>query len=116
MIKNFTPILILFFLKGDKRNLSESTAENEEQSDTQQDKESTNSKDPSEPGKSEENENETESETNQSYEYDLVGVTVHTGTADGGHYYSFIRERGVNPGQQDRWLLFNDAEVRYAKF
>lgn len=28
----------------------------------------------------------------ESFEYDLIGVTVHTGTADGGHYYSFIRE------------------------
>lgn len=28
----------------------------------------------------------------ESYEYDLIGVTVHTGTADGGHYYSFIRD------------------------
>ena len=25
--------------------------------------------------------------------YELIGVTVHTGTAEGGHYYSFIRER-----------------------
>lgn len=32
----------------------------------------------------------------ESYEYDLIGVTVHTGTADGGHYYSFIRDI-VNP-------------------
>lgn len=44
------------------------------------------------------------------YEYDLIGVTVHTGTADGGHYYSFIRER-QNPGK-DKWFLFNDAEVK----
>ena len=28
-----------------------------------------------------------------SCEYELIGVTVHTGTADGGHYYSFIRDR-----------------------
>lgn len=44
--------------------------------------------------------------------YDLVGVTVHTGTADGGHYYSFIKERNSLNGQQDRWFLFNDAEVK----
>ena len=25
------------------------------------------------------------------YLYDLIGVTVHTGTADAGHYYSFIK-------------------------
>jgi len=44
------------------------------------------------------------------YEYDLIGVTVHTGTADGGHYYSFIRDR-VAPNK-DKWYLFNDAEVK----
>ena len=27
------------------------------------------------------------------YQYELVGVLVHTGTAQAGHYYSFIRER-----------------------
>lgn len=50
---------------------------------------------------------------NTSTEYELIGVTVHTGTADGGHYYSFIREREAS-GQQakDKWYLFNDAEVK----
>ncbi len=32
------------------------------------------------------------------YEYELVGVVVHMGTADSGHYYSLIRERGGSPG------------------
>lgn len=46
-------------------------------------------------------------------EYNLIGVTVHTGNADGGHYYSFIKERNALHGpQQDRWFLFNDAEVK----
>jgi len=27
------------------------------------------------------------------YEYELVGVLVHSGSADAGHYYSFIKER-----------------------
>ncbi len=47
------------------------------------------------------------------YEYELIGVTVHTGTADGGHYYSFIRDR-LNKTEmgQDKWYLFNDAEVK----
>ena len=39
--------------------------------------------------------------------YDLVGVTVHTGTAEGGHYYSFIRDR-----DNQQWFLFNDSEVK----
>ena len=34
----------------------------------------------------------------ESFVYELIGVTVHTGTAEGGHYYSFIRER--NPVDQ----------------
>ncbi|EDW39044.1 GL13871 [Drosophila persimilis] len=45
--------------------------------------------------------------------YELVGVTVHTGTADGGHYYSFIKERTKNNFHPlERWFLFNDAEVK----
>lgn len=46
----------------------------------------------------------------EQYEYDLIGVTVHTGTADGGHYYSFIKDRTA--GARDKWFLFNDAEVK----
>ena len=46
---------------------------------------------------------------NSSYEYELIGVTVHTGTADGGHYYAFIRDRSTN---KDKWYSFNDAEVK----
>lgn len=42
----------------------------------------------------------------ESYEYDLIGVTVHTGTADGGHYYSFIRDI-VNPHayRNNKWYV-----------
>lgn len=45
------------------------------------------------------------------YDYELIGVTVHTGTADGGHYYSFIRDR-THTAKRDKWFLFNDAEVK----
>lgn len=53
-------------------------------------------------------------EFDENYEFDLVGVTVHTGTADGGHYYSFIKERDSDKKMSgvDRWFLFNDAEVK----
>jgi ubiquitin carboxyl-terminal hydrolase 34 len=33
----------------------------------------------------------TNSDEEESFVYDLIGVTVHTGTAEGGHYYSFIK-------------------------
>ena len=49
-------------------------------------------------------------------EYELVGVLVHTGTADSGHYYSYIRERtDDDPAETDdkvaKWHLFNDIHV-----
>ncbi len=38
------------------------------------------------------------------FEYDLIGVTVHIGTADGGHYYSFIRDKLASLASgQERW-------------
>lgn len=42
-----------------------------------------------------------------------MGVIVHTGIADAGHYYSFIR--GRNPDGSpiyDKWFEFNDSTVR----
>lgn len=56
------------------------------------------------------NSDDTDVIKNDNYEYDLIGVTVHTGTADGGHYYSFIKDRSSSA--RDKWLLFNDAEVK----
>jgi hypothetical protein len=38
--------------------------------------------------------------------YRLVGVLVHTGTCNSGHYYSFVKER-----VGERWLQFNDEVV-----
>ena len=51
---------------------------------------------------------------NQSYEYELMGVTVHTGTADGGHYYSFIctdmdKQGGEAP--ETWWVLPNKLKI-----
>ncbi len=63
--------------------------------------------------------------------YELIGVTVHTGAAESGHYYCFVRDRSYP--QSDVWLvpltsnievlepfwstfvfrfLFNDSEVK----
>jgi ubiquitin C-terminal hydrolase len=41
------------------------------------------------------------------YEYELQGVLVHSGIAQGGHYYSFIRDHD-NP---QNWFLFDDDDV-----
>ena len=47
--------------------------------------------------------------------YDLVGVLVHTGTADSGHYYSYIRDSRSHKGvteEQPQWYEFNDSDVK----
>lgn len=43
--------------------------------------------------------------------FDLVGVLVHNGTAEAGHYYSYIRLRKTNEGHFPLWVEFNDADV-----
>jgi ubiquitin carboxyl-terminal hydrolase 34 len=42
--------------------------------------------------------------------FELVGVLVHTGTAESGHYYSYIRERPTDSDAQT-WVEFNDETV-----
>jgi ubiquitin carboxyl-terminal hydrolase 34 len=42
--------------------------------------------------------------------FELVGVLVHAGTAESGHYYSFIRER-PSTSDRDNWVEFNDDTV-----
>ena len=43
------------------------------------------------------------------YQYDLVGVVVHYGSTEFGHYYSFIKDRDGGGG--DGWVKFNDEEL-----
>ncbi|KAJ2899014.1 Ubiquitin carboxyl-terminal hydrolase 34 [Zalerion maritima] len=40
--------------------------------------------------------------------FELVGVLVHAGTAESGHYYSYIRPR---PSVDEGWVEFNDDVV-----
>ena len=42
----------------------------------------------------------------------MVGVLVHSGSANSGHYYSYIKERNEN----GRWLEFNDRIVKDFEF
>ena len=44
------------------------------------------------------------------YEFKLVGVVVHNGTATFGHYYSFIKDR-EQTNESERWFRFDDARV-----
>lgn len=43
------------------------------------------------------------------YDYVLVGVLVHSGTAEAGHYYSFIKDRDDS---NQNWYEFNDNAVK----
>ncbi|KAK3996099.1 ubiquitin carboxyl-terminal hydrolase 34 [Cladorrhinum sp. PSN332] len=42
--------------------------------------------------------------------FELVGILVHSGTAESGHYYSFVRERPSSNDKQT-WVEFNDDHV-----
>ena len=48
------------------------------------------------------------------YMYDLVGVSIHSGSANSGHYYSFIKERtdGSDSSTEGNWCEFNDTTIR----
>ena len=54
------------------------------------------------------------SEDDQSEEpdqFELTGIIVHSGTADSGHYYSYIRQRPSAKDVADSWVQFNDQDV-----
>ncbi|KAG0255604.1 hypothetical protein BG011_005045 [Mortierella polycephala] len=61
-------------------------------------------------------------ENTAAFQYNLVGVLVHTGTADSGHYYSYIKDRNPDTSicgspsaspncENARWYHFNDSKV-----
>lgn len=39
------------------------------------------------------------------FEYNLIGIICHTGTADSGHYISYIKTN------DNKWIEFNDSQV-----
>ena len=43
--------------------------------------------------------------------FELVGILVHSGTAESGHYYSYIRERPSSRVAFNSWVQFNDIDV-----
>lgn len=50
----------------------------------------------------------------ESARYELVGIVVHSGQANAGHYYAFIKDRrdgSAGSGSADKWFKFNDTTV-----
>jgi len=43
----------------------------------------------------------------EEFDYELKGVVIHAGIAQGGHYYSFIKDRE----REDTWHKFDDEDV-----
>ena len=43
------------------------------------------------------------------YDYRLKGVVIHYGSADFGHYYSYIKE---NSEDSNKWIEFNDERIK----
>ena len=60
---------------------------------------------------------ETYNKVDDYYQYELKGINVHTGSADGGHYFSFIdvnrdgKDNSLNVYPKENWLQFNDSHV-----
>ena len=44
--------------------------------------------------------------------YELIGIVIHSGQANAGHYYSFIKDtRGRYSNNNNQWYRFNDTSV-----
>ena len=66
-------------------------------------------------------EEQREPDRDDCFEYKLVGVNVHSGTANAGHYWSYINtNRGIDEKENDNtwiktendpWMEFNDSRV-----
>nr|CAC38831.1 putative ubiquitin-specific protease [Mus musculus] len=50
-----------------------------------------------------------------STKYRLVGVLVHSGQANGGHYYSYIIQRNGKDSKRSHWFKFDDGDVTECK-
>jgi len=52
-----------------------------------------------------------EQKPDEYYTFHLSGIVVHSGSANSGHYYSFIKEPYTPVGQEAKWFEYNDTRV-----
>ena len=51
-------------------------------------------------------------ENDDKYKYNLIGINIHKGTADGGHYINLIK----TSKEENKWYLFDDSHVEEYDF
>ena len=51
-------------------------------------------------------------ENDDKYKYNLIGINIHKGTADGGHYINLIK----TSKEENKWYLFDDSHVEEYNF
>merc|ERR1712228_198953 len=99
--------------KYTKEGLARAEAEKEKEKQRDLEKKKKKNKDKNEEEKEEKKDDEEEEEEEvilethppEYYEYKLVGVVVHTGGAEAGHYYSYAQS------SDGKWWEFNDVDV-----
>ncbi|CAF3511540.1 unnamed protein product [Adineta steineri] len=58
----------------------------------------------------------TNTNSNDGTRYKLVGIIVHMGQANGGHYYSFIQHKDeLDSSNHSQWYKFDDTDVNECK-
>ena len=53
-----------------------------------------------------------EEHTNPTTVYKLVGVVVHYGAAEFGHYFSYVDIEREKAAESSKWFEFNDSKVK----
>ena len=111
------------FGKGENETTDATYSENTkgnvetEESDIKEDR---NDDEEKKQGEAEKEGEDVKEETEENFEYNLAGVIVHLGSADVGHYYSYINVNRGDPGRpkivEDKWIEFNDSTIRNFKF
>eukprot|EP01083_Nonionella_stella_P218749 784141_1 len=65
----------------------------------------------------EESKHDDEDDDEDKYIYDLVGIVIHLGTANHGHYYAYSKERSNSTERSNRdWYQFDDHKVSKKEF
>ena len=45
------------------------------------------------------------------FDYELTGILIHSGSANAGHYFSYIKETDQGNKNYGKWFEFNDTHV-----